>query len=210
MSLSYLWLPGAKQGAFPSVQLRDLRPSLHLCSTHGLTTQVFFLSSFPREGLDRPWPPWASGHRAHICHCRSKQNGHSIPQGSARAYGLAGPMYSNGPRQNALRLLLRRPSLSRVRAARPPLCSGSGLARQPSTVGVAFPGRRSPVQGRASALLSWTPHAWWRGLGLAQRSGNSQRVSDFSGAKSVSFLTHSLCADLVFSENHSCSLVCPA
>lgn len=48
-----------------------------------------------------------------------------------------------------------------VRAARPSLCSGSGLARQPFTVGMAFPGRRNPVQGRASALLFWTPHAWW-------------------------------------------------
>lgn len=57
------WLPGAKQGAFPCVPLRDLRPSLHLCSLHGLTPRSSCLSSFPREGPHRPCPlgPLATG-----------------------------------------------------------------------------------------------------------------------------------------------------
>lgn len=64
MSLSCLWLPGAKQGAFPSVQLRDLRPSLHLCSVHGLTTQVFlplFLSQGRPGQTVAPLGLWPQG-----------------------------------------------------------------------------------------------------------------------------------------------------
>lgn len=204
MSLSCLWLPGAKQGAFPSVQLRDLRPSLHLCSMHGLTTQVF-LPLFLSQGR----PGQTAGHRACICHCRSKQNGHSIPQGSARAYGLAGPMYPNGPRQNALRLLLRRPRLSSGACCQASLVLRVWTSRQPFPAGVAFPGRRDPVQGRAGALLFWTPHAWdtvWAWLSTQEILSEPMILME----QRMSLLICSSCADLVFNENHSCSLVCPA
>lgn len=121
VSLSCLWLPGAKQGVFPCVLLRDDRPSpaplgCGWPDTPGLPSSL----PFPGEAWPaRPWPPWAPSHRASVHLCDSEQSGHyvlrSLPGPPARHV----PPVWSGPRRGAVRLLRQGPVCPATDAGRP-------------------------------------------------------------------------------------------
>lgn len=153
VSLSCLWLPGAKQGAFSCVQLRDDRPSpaplgCGWPDTPGLPSSL----SFPGKAWPaRPWPPWASGHRASVHLCSSKRSGHYVLPTLPGPAAWHVPSVQSGPRRGAVRLLLQRPRLSsdrhcqavpipRVRTCSPAFHSGSRLPSEEEPC--ARPGQR--------------------------------------------------------------------
>lgn len=148
VSLSCLWLPGAKQGVFPCVLLRDDRPSpaplgCGWPDTPGLPSSL----PFPGEAWPaRPWPPWAPSHRASVHLCDSEQSGHyvlrSLPGPPARHV----PPVWSGPRRGAVRLLRTLAGRPRPPGPRPPgpdLLTGLSQGGPPSPRGGAL------CQGRA-------------------------------------------------------------
>lgn len=167
------WLPGAKQGAFPCVPLRDLRPSLHLCSLHGLTPRSSCLSSFPREGPHRPCPlgPLATGPVSAI----------ADPSRTATASPRALP----GPTAWQVPCLPMDPDRTLsggcfgglvcavARAAGPPCAPGLDLLAA-FHCGSGLPREKEPCAGQGQCLTLLDPARLAHGLGLAQYSGNSQ------------------------------------
>lgn len=156
VSLSCLWLPGAKQGVFPCVLLRDDRPSpaplgCGWPDTPGLPSSL----PFPGEAWPaRPWPPWAPSHRASVHLCDSEQSGHyvlrSLPGPPARHV----PPVWSGPRRGAVRLLRQGPVCPATDAGRPspppgPRPPGPDLLTGLSQGGPPSPRGGALCQGRA-------------------------------------------------------------
>lgn len=174
MSLSCLWLPGAKQGAFPSVQLRDLRPSLHLCSMHGLTTQVFlplFLSQGRPGQTVAPLGLWPQGLYLPL-QIQAEWSQH--PPGLCPGLRPGGSHVSKWTQTECSPAAASKAS-SVQWCVLPGLPCAPGLDFSPAfPCGSGLPREKEPCAGQGRCLTLLDPARLAHGLGLAQHSGNSQ------------------------------------